>query len=373
MFNKNRKIPYIKFLPIIAISLILFKVINNTGALLDGIKYVFSLLSYLIWGFAIAYFLNPVMVFIEKKLKVRRLISICIIYFLIAVILFVSVIFITPRLVENVKQLVDNMPVYIENTEVWVDKAVNELKRFDKYNMEEFIEQKANKLLDKTGEFFDSSINFLFKKTMDITSTLFKFFFGLLIAIYFLNDKEKLLRYIKKLVYAIFDKKAAYMLISTGKKVNFVFSKFILGKTIDSLIIGGICFLFLTIFRMPFPLLISLIVGITNMLPYVGPFIGAIPSIIITLFVSPIKAVWIAIFILVLQQFDGWYLGPKIIGDQVGISPLLIITAITIGGGLYRIVGIFIAVPLFALVKMFLDEYVEKQLQERNIEIDEMK
>lgn len=153
MFNKNRKIPYIKFLPIIAISLILFKVINNTGALLDGIKYVFSLLSYLIWGFAIAYFLNPVMVFIEKKLKVRRLISICIIYFLIAVILFVSVIFITPRLVENVKQLVDNMPVYIENTEVWVDKAVNELKRFDKYNMEEFIEQKPTNYWIKPANF----------------------------------------------------------------------------------------------------------------------------------------------------------------------------------------------------------------------------
>ncbi|HQA57539.1 MAG TPA: AI-2E family transporter [Acetivibrio sp.] len=373
MFYKDRKIPYIKFLPIIAISLILYKVINNTDALFDGIKYVFSLLSYLIWGFVIAYFLNPVMVFIEKKLKVRRFISICIIYFLIAVILFVCITVITPRLVENVKQLVDNMPSYIENTEVLVEKTINELKRFDKYNMEEFVEQKANKLLDKTSELFDTSINFVFKKTMDITSTLFKFFFGLLIAIYFLNDKEKLIKYIKKLLYAVFDKKTAYMLISTGSRVNFVFSRFILGKTIDSLIIGGICFLFLSIFRMPFPLLISLIVGITNMIPYVGPFIGAIPSIVITLFVSPIKAVWLAVFILILQQFDGWYLGPKIIGDQVGISPLLIITAITIGGGVYRIVGIFVAVPLFALIKMFLDEYVEKRLKAQNIEIDEIK
>lgn len=373
MFNKDRKIPYIKYLPLITISFILFKLINNTGALMGGIKYVFSLLSYLIWGFVIAYFLNPVMVFIEKKLKVRRVISICIIYFLIAVILFVSVTFITPRLVENVKQLVDNMPVYIDNTQALVEKVVNDLKSLDKYNMEEFVEQNANRLLGKTSEFADFAINYLFKKTVDITSTLFKFFFGLLIAIYFLNDKEKLLRYQKKLLYAVLDKKTANMLISTGEKVNFVFSRFILGKTIDSFIIGGICFLFLTIFRMPFPLLISIIVGVTNMLPYVGPFIGAIPSIIIILLISPVKAIWLAIFILALQQFDGWYLGPKIIGDQVGISPLLIITAITIGGGLYRIVGIFIAVPLFALIKMFLDEYVEKRLQAQNIEIDEMK
>ena len=99
------------------------------------------------------------------------------------------------------------------------------------------------------------------------------------------------------------------------------------------------------------------------MLPYIGPLIGAIPSIIITLFVSPVKALWVGIFILLLQQFDGWYLGPKIIGDKVGISPLLIITAITIGGGVYGIIGIFVSVPLFALLKMFLDEYIEKQLE----------
>ncbi|NMB34034.1 MAG: AI-2E family transporter [Clostridium sp.] len=363
MFNRIAKIPYIKYLPIIVISLLLFKIINNAGFLVSGITYVFSLLSYLIWGFVIAYFLNPAMIFLERRLKIRRFLSICIIYVLIFIVLLISIIFVTPRLVGNIKQLVDNMPSYIENTEERLNNIIEHLKNTNKYNIDGFIERFTNDLLGRTGEIVDLSINFLLKKTMGITTALFKFLFGLIIAIYFLSDKENLLGYLEKLLHSFLDRKTAKRLISTGKKVNFVFSRFILGKTIDSLIIGGICFLFLTIFKMPFPLLISIIVGITNMLPYIGPLIGAIPSIIITLFVSPVKALWVGIFILLLQQFDGWYLGPKIIGDKVGISPLLIITAITIGGGVYGIIGIFVSVPLFALLKMFLDEYIEKQLE----------
>lgn len=369
MFFKGKKIPYIEFLPLIVISFIVYKLINNTSILVEGIKYVFSLLSYLIWAFAIAYFLNPVMMFIEKKLKVRRIISISIIYVCLIVILFVSVTVITPILVDNIKQLVDNAPKYIANTEKWVNQVIADLKSQDRYNIEAYVVKSVNDLLSKADEFIELPINFLLQKTFDLTSALFKFLFGLVIAVYFLNDKERILRNLKKLLYAFLDRNVAYRFITVSKKVNFVFSKFILGKTIDSLIIGLLCFLVLSIFQMPFSLLISIIVGVTNMIPYVGPFIGGIPAVIITLFVSPEKALWVAIFILILQQFDGWYLGPKIIGDQVGISPLLIITAIIIGGGTFGIIGIFLGVPLFAVVKLFLDEYVEKQLKIRDLDI----
>ncbi|MFZ5988461.1 MAG: AI-2E family transporter [Bacillota bacterium] len=368
MFFKGKKIPYIELLPVIFIVFILFKIVNNTSILIDSIKFILSLLSYLIWAFGIAYFLNPVMVFLEKRFKIRRAFSIMIIYVCLVAVLFVSITVITPILVDNVKQLWDNMPRYVETTEKWVNRAVSDLKSQDRYNIEPYIVESINDFLGKANKFIDLPINFLLKKAVDLTSTLLKFIFGLIIAIYFLNDKEKIIRNIKKLLYAFLNKSAAYSLISIGKKVHLVFSRYILGKTIDSLIIGLICFLVLSIFRMPFALLISLIVGVTNMIPYVGPFIGAVPAVLITLFASPEKALWVAVFILILQQFDGWYLGPKIIGDQVGISPLLIITAIIVGGGTFGIIGMFLGVPLFAVVKLFLDEYVERRLKSRDVD-----
>ena len=139
-----------------------------------------------------------------------------------------------------------------------------------------------------------------------------------------------------------------------------IFNDFIVGKAIDSLIIGIIAIIVLTIMKAPFPLILSLIIGVTNMIPYFGPFIGAIPAILITLLIDPPLAVVVGIFILILQQFDGNFLGPKILGESVELRPLWIILAVMIGGALMGPLGMFIGVPIFATVKVFGGEYIDR-------------
>ncbi len=213
-------------------------------------------------------------------------------------------------------------------------------------------------------------VNFLLTSTISLTSYILKFLIGLIISIYILADKEKIIKGAKKLTYALLNKKTAFNLISNLKKSNYIFSKYMFGKALDSLIIGILCLILLSVFRVKFALLFSLIVGVTNMIPYVGPFVGAIPAVVVTLFINPIQAIWVAIIIFLLQQFDGWYLGPKIIGDQVGVSPLLIITAIIVGGGMFGASGMFLGVPVFTVIKAFVDEYVEKKLKAKGFSFD---
>ena len=145
------------------------------------------------------------------------------------------------------------------------------------------------------------------------------------------------------------------------------FGKFLSGKILDSLIIGILTFVILTIFKMPYTLLVSVIVGITNIIPFFGPFIGAIPSVIIILFVSPIKALWFLLIILVIQQIDGNIIGPKILGDSIGISAFWILFSILVAGKFLGLVGMVIGVPLFAVIYSIIKEVVESQLDKKGM------
>ncbi|MDQ2087200.1 AI-2E family transporter [Herbivorax sp. ANBcel31] len=374
MFFKGKKIPHSDYIPLIVIGLLLYKLINNPSVFLSeiqgGLGYILSLFSYIIWGFAIAYFLNPLMVLIEKKFKIRRAFSVLIIYVVFVAILVFAITIITPALTNSVKQLTNDIPKYISSTEVHINELIEKLQSYDNYGIETYIRNNLEKFTSRANELVDIPIDFLFSTTVSFTSNILKFIFGLIISIYILADKEKIMRGSKKLTYAVLSKKNAFSFISTLKKSHLVFSKYMFGKALDSLILAILCFIILFIFRIDFALLISIIIGITNMIPYVGPFIGAVPAVIITLFINPVQAIWVAVIILLLQQFDGWYLGPKIIGDHVGISPLLIITAIIVGGATFGILGMFLGVPVFAVIKTFIDEYVDKKLKSKGISSD---
>lgn len=185
-----------------------------------------------------------------------------------------------------------------------------------------------------------------------------------------LKDKEYFARNFSRLTYAIFPKNKAEIIIEFFKEIKEAFSKFFVGKALDSLIIGILCFIGCLIMKVRYALLISLIVGVTNMIPYFGPFIGMIPAAIITVFYSPFKALWVIIFIFLLQQFDGLYLGPKILGIQVGLKPFWIILAILVGGGFFGVWGMLFAVPIAAVVKTVLGKYVTKQHKQKGISGD---
>ncbi|PQQ67661.1 AI-2E family transporter [Acetivibrio saccincola] len=374
MLFKGKKIPHSDYIPIIIIGLLLYKLINNPSIVLSEmkgiLKYITSLFAYIIWGFAIAYFLNPLMVLLEKKLKIRRIFSISIIYVVFIATLGILITFITPAITSSVKQLANDIPDYIETTEAKINETIEKLKSYDKYGVETYIKNNLERFSSKINNFVNVPVNFLLTSTISLTSYILKFLIGLIISIYILADKEKIIKGAKKLTYALLNKKTAFNLISNLKKSNYIFSKYMFGKALDSLIIGILCLILLSVFRVKFALLFSLIVGVTNMIPYVGPFVGAIPAVVVTLFINPIQAIWVAIIIFLLQQFDGWYLGPKIIGDQVGVSPLLIITAIIVGGGMFGASGMFLGVPVFTVIKAFVDEYVEKKLKAKGFSFD---
>ncbi len=368
MFNDS-KIPYLQIIPVIGIAFILYKIINKIDMFLFTQINVLSIISPFIWAFAIAYLLNPIMVYLEKEIRIRRAFSISIIYIVVIGFITFGITIISPRIAKSIGQLIKEMPNYFDTTEGWLQVKIADFRVFDKYGVTSYIEQYLNSIISEVSASLNDFLSTAVFQIINVTSFFFKIILGLIISIYLLKDKDKFIKNIKRALFAIFSKNKAQEIIGFSTELHELFSKFIIGKFIDSCIIGVLCFIGLLIIKAPFALLFSIIVGITNMIPYFGPFIGMIPAVLITVFYSPIKALWILIFILLLQQFDGLYLGPKILGNSVGLSPFWIILAIIIGGGTFGLLGMFLAVPIMALIKTIFERYVNKRLESKDINI----
>lgn len=363
--TKNKKIPFLEFIPIIVISFLLLKFINNIENIYSFMKSFLSILIPFIWAFGIAYILNPLMKYFQNKFKLKRILSIIITYIIVIGLLIIFINTFVPKIIKNIGDLFAHSPDYINQTIQWFNDNIKYSKVYDMLMENSQISNNIPSLLNKISNLTNTFINTFLNTTIKFTSFLVKFVFGLIISIYLLLDKESLIENLKKFILALSGGKNYSKILSFFKEVDMVFSKYIIGKSIDSLIIGLMCFVGLTIMKVPYAALISFIVGITNMIPYFGPFIGMIPAFIITLFFNYIKAIWVLIFIVILQQFDGWYLGPKILGNQVGLSPIWIIFAITIGGGTFGVMGMFLSVPIAAIIKIYLDKYIEMKINKK--------
>lgn len=363
----NKKIPYLNLIPVILLSFILFKLVNNVELLTNSIRIFISYISSFIWAFGIAYLLNPVMVRIEKKFHTSRIITLLIIYICVLSIIFFSVTILTPNIGNSIRELANSTPQYIRKTQIWISQNMDKIHLLDRYGVTKYLNESSYSLVASLGQHLNKGLNVAFLTALGFTSSFMKFAFGFVVSIYLLKDKEILILNIKKLIYAIFKKEKADEFLIFSNEVNYIFSSFVVGKFIDSLIIGIICFVGLSIFSVPYAVLISLIVGITNMIPYFGPLIGMFPATIITLFHSPIVAFWVLVFIIILQQFDGLYLGPKILGNSLGLSPLLIILAILVGGGAFGLLGMFLGAPTLAVFVRIIKRFVNKRLQEKDI------
>ncbi len=200
-----------------------------------------------------------------------------------------------------------------------------------------------------------------------VYSVLFHGLVGLIGSIYMLMDRERFSAQAKKVCYATMKPATCETLIYWTRRTNDIFAGFITGKILDSLIIGLICYVFMLVFRIEYPLLISVIVGVTNIIPFFGPFIGAVPSILFLLLVNPLSALWFGIFILILQQLDGNVIGPLVLGDHVGLSAFWIMLAITVGGTLFGFAGMLLSVPAFALFYAIMRTVIDKRLRERGL------
>lgn len=361
MFHRLKKYQDIIFL--IALSIILYKVIQNYESFLFVFQKLIAILMPFFWAFGIAFLLNPLMKLIERRKGMSRTMTLTIIYTLLIGLLALFFIIVTPRIIRSITDIVINMPIYYSQVQDAVSKLLDEKRMID-YEINDFLLDSTKKMADSLFNSLNHSMTEVVSGVINLTSSILQFAVGLIISIYMLYDKERFQASLKKILFHIFGKNSTHKILEWGTITNTIFTDFFIGKSLDSLIIGGLCGIGLSLIGTPYPFLLAFVVGIFNMIPYVGPFIGAVPAIFFTLLVSPAKALWVILFIFVLQQFDGNILGPKILGDRLGIRPIYVMLAIFLGGGFFGIFGMLIGVPVFKLISIAINRLIE----EKNIE-----
>lgn len=225
-------------------------------------------------------------------------------------------------------------------------------------------------ILEAFYSWLSASLPMVLNATKNLTTGLTNLILGVIISIYFLFGKERFLAQIKKALYALFPEDFVKRLVDVTHTSNRIFSGFISGKLLDSLIIGILCFVGMSLFRMPMAMLVSVIVGVTNVIPYFGPIIGAVPSALIVFLIDPIKALWFVFFVICLQQFDGNILGPRILGDSIGMPAFWVIFSILLFGGYFGVFGMFVGVPTFAVIYSIFKIWMEGRLERKNMPTD---
>lgn len=339
----------------------------------------------IIIGLALAYLLMPVKEFIEKpiykfliskKIKEEKAKSLAKTVGIAGAIVFLFVVIgilimsLGPALFTSIVGLIDAMPTYVDSFVKWISDsgiADNEVAIF----IGDFINSATAELKNwaKT-EILPLAQEYIAQITsgvLTIAKTLLNFLIGIVAMTYVMSIQEDLVGQSKKIIYAIFPTKKANVIIDTIRKSNEIFGGFVIGKIIDSAIIGVIAYVGCLLMKMPSALLVAFIIGVTNVIPFFGPFIGAIPSIALVLIQSPIHALYLAIFILILQQVDGNIIGPKILGESTGLSAFWILTSISIAGGLFGFFGMLLGVPVFAVIYYIIQQIIIYRMKSKEL------
>lgn len=358
-----KRFEYFNLIPIIIFTILFYKLLDNVSIFTHGLRDLMSLISYFFWGFAIAYILNPLMLKIELTFKTKRVMSIFITYLLFFSFITLLLILIIPSMIKSVSDLINKLPSFVLNAEHYVNSNIMTNKLFIKYGVNTYITNNINDIITQATSILQLSISSIFSKMVNISSSLFNIFTGIIISIYLLKDKEPMLSYTKKIFSSFLPKEKSMKFFSFMSSINLVFKQYVIGKSIDSLIIGLLCFIGLSLMSVKYSLLISLVIGITNLIPYFGNIIGLVPTSILTIFSSTTDTIKLIILVITLSLFDGWYLSPRIIGQKVGLNPIFIIIAITIGGAIYGALGMFLAIPLAAVIKTLIQNFIDEKYE----------
>ena len=373
---KNKKKWYIldgshvQLLIVLIVAILFYVGLNHFSVVTVRINQFMGVLSPFIVGFAIAYLLNTPMCFFERKLfsnhRFKRALSILLVYVLAFAVVAILLGLIVPQVVQSVKDLAGNMQTYLTS----LDQLVQDLT--------EQFDLDADAINDMFGNFQNMISNMTAKaaealpQLLDvgfaIGSGVIAGITALISSIYMLAGKDRLVPQLKKLLYATVSKRRSDWLLGVCGQANRVFVGFINGKIIDSAIIGVLCFILCAIFRIPYPMLVSVTVGVTNVIPFFGPIIGAIPCLFILVIVDPWAALRFFALVIGLQQFDGNILGPKILGDSTGLSAIWVLISIVTCGGLFGFPGMILGVPTFAVLYALMREWVNKRLKTKRID-----
>lgn len=358
-------------------AILLVFLLFRFDSILDQILRVCNILMPIIMGIVIAYLLNPVVEFyerhldrslgkfIEKKTKKKvsmRGLSIFISVIIVLAVIVLLIMMVVPQIYTNISNLVYSLPEQIQNL---VGKLMELAKNNEKVRnaINGFYDNIMNYITNWIKSDMLGQVSVVIDRIMGIFGTAVNCLVAFIVAIYVLLSKETFRRQIKKGINAFFNERQTNVIVSVVKESDKIFGGFISGKIIDSFIIGVICFVCCLILRMPYVALVSVIVGVTNLIPFFGPYIGAIPSAVLILLDSPSKGIVFIIFIAILQQVDGNIIGPKILGQSTGLSPFWVVFAIFLGNGLFGIVGLFIGVPLWAVVYYLIKRYVNYRIR----------
>ena len=342
----------------------------NFDALQSKADKLLGVLSPFIAGFAIAYLLNTPMEFFERNvyhnLRHKRGLSVLTVYLLALVVVVILLNLILPQVIESIMALGSNMSTYLSNLNRFAQKII------DQYHLEgegltDLVTLYQN-MLKRVAEWASQKVPELLSLGVAVGNVLISAITALIASVYMLAGKGRLVPQLKKIIYAFVPTAKANRFLGICRHANGVFVGFINGKIIDSAIIGVLCFVLNLIFRIPFPMLVAVVVGVTNVIPFFGPIIGAVPCIMILIIVDPWAALRFGVLVIALQQFDGNILGPKILGDSTGLDAIWVLVAIIVGGGLFGFPGMLLGVPTFAVIYALVRDWTNSRLRVKGID-----
>lgn len=382
-------------------GIISYYVIFHLDNLTAKINALFKILMPIIDGLILGYLMTPVLDTIERKIvkpvlkrfKIRlrkskiRIISVIITLIVVLTALYAFLSVVIPQLGNSINTIIEQFPSYIDTLAAWITNLLEENPKLTEWinslsGDSSVLGKNAAEIINNYFSDFETFINSklvpqlnnlittLISISTSVYAILMQFWnliIGFIISIYILSSKELFAAQAKKAAYAFLPTETANRLISNIRFANKTFGGFFVGKILDSIIIGLICFIVTSILGTPFCVLISVIIGVTNIIPFFGPFLGAIPSILLILFVNPLQALYFLIFVIILQQIDGNIIGPKILGNSTGLSSFWVIFAITLFGGIWGIVGMIVGVPIFAVIFAFMKSLIELKLTNKKL------
>lgn len=373
---------------VIVIALVISLIFSKLGIIASALKTVVSTVSSVLYGVVMAFLMAPVYDRIsdwvaeiissffpnwKKSGKWAKFIATLACIIILIFVIFALIMMIIPELVNSITNVIGYAPDGMSNLENWLKDILNKNPDLEKLvigNYQDISERISDIATTTVLPNVNTYIKNLSSGVMNALGVLVNIIIGMMVMMYLLNMKTTLSSQAKKIVYSLAGVKIGNEIVTEARYIKNMFEKFIVGKIIDSIIIGIINYLFMVIIHMPYALLISVVVGVTNVIPFFGPFIGAIPSIVLLLLVSPITALQFAVWILVLQQVDGNIIGPKILGQTTGLPSFWVLFSILLFGGLFGIVGMIIAVPTWAIIYRTISRLSEYFLKKKGLEPD---
>ena len=373
---------------VIVIALVISLIFSKLGPIATAISTIISTVSSVLYGVVMAFLMAPVYDRIgiwvgeilsslfpkwKKSDKYAKMIATLACLVILILVVFALIMMIIPELVNSITNVISYAPSGAENLEDWLKDILDKNPNLEKLIIGNYLDI-SERLSDIATTTVLPNVNTYIKNlssgVINALGVVVNIIIGLMVMMYLLNMKTTLASQAKKIVYAVAGVKIGNEIVTEARYIKNMFEKFIVGKIIDSIIIGIINYVFMAIIHMPYALLISVVVGVTNVIPFFGPFIGAIPSIILLLLISPFTALQFAVWILVLQQVDGNIIGPKILGQTTGLPSFWVLFSILLFGGLFGIVGMIIAVPTWAIIYRTISRLSEHFLKKKGLEPD---